>query len=1162
MIPESNLQAQRNTGSYLLRGNMTAKRLITGILAVLVIAAVMAPSMMAQSLISGDLTGTVTDPSGAVVSGATVTLQSLSTGATRNATTGANGTYRFSLLSPGQYTVTVTATGFSKAQTQTTVNVGQATIADMKMAVGANTQTVEVTSVAPLVQADNADLSTNFNQGLISNQPNGGNDLTYIAQTAPGVTMNVGQGYGNFSAYGLPATSNLFTVNGENDMDPYLNLNNSGATNLTLGRNEVQEATVISNAYSGQYGQQAGAQINYVTKSGTNNYHGNVAYWWTGRALDANDWFNNLSQTPRPFANNNEWAASIGGPIKKDKLFFFVNNEGIRYIVPSSTPVFTPSPAFINATLNNLATGTYNAAFGLGADPAALPVYNQLFHLYQTAPGYNGNNFQSGSCIDSNVGLSLGPGDAATPGLGVPGLTNDNCISQYQATPALPGTEFIISGRIDYNLSDNDHLWWRVRLDHGTQATSADPINNAFSAASYQPSYDGQGQWNHVFSPNATNQFIYAGSYYRAIFTQNNPGLFPYATDGADFGFNLTPLAGSAFAFPQGRNVTQYQFVDDFSWTKGVHALKFGANFRRYDITDYTFTTYTHPLIAFLGPADLFTDSTYRFQQRFPLRDTEPVALWGLGIYGQDEWRVSKSLKLTLALRLEKNSNPVCQTNCASLMAGNSFQQVQGAIPDVLASPATPYNQLVLANRHQVFRATDAINVAPRFGFAWSPGGNDKTVVRGGFGMFYDALPAFIGDAFMANLPNRVEERPAYGFYGSNPFGWADPGASTLTAGCAAAIQSGFSTGASWNDVSSFQGANCRKPTFNTQAGTFHTPYWEQWSIGIQQAVGDKASLGLTYVGNHGVHIPIYNEGLNGQDPSQIYGGTFPTTAPAGDFAVTEQYESTAVSNYNGITASYNQRVMYGFSVQASYTWSHTLDEISNAGGEPYNGLTSQQYQFNPICLRCQYGNADYDIRNSFNASFVWQTPFKFSDKYVEGAFGGWTLSMNFFARSGLPYNIVNAFQTISNYGPSFAVASINQFAQNSCTNGLSQCVPFQDASGTPINPVYNIPALTGQPLGFFTNQRRNQYRGPGFFDSDFSINKNFKLTERLAFGVGANFYNVFNHPNFTNPDNFLGDSTFGQILQTTAPPTGPYGSFFTGLPSGRIVQFQGKLVF
>ncbi len=319
---------------------MTVKRLITGTLALLVIAAVMAPSLMAQSLISGDLAGTVTDPSGAVVPNASVALKSNATGANRTTTTNANGSYRFSLLSPGSYTVSVTAAGFSKADATVSVNVGQATLGDLKLAVGSGSQTVEVTSAAPLVQADNADLSTNFNQTMIANQPNGGNDLTYVAQTAPGVMMNTGGGYGNFSSYGLPATSNLFTVNGENDMDPYLNLANSGATNLTLGKNDVQEATVVNNAYSGQYGQQAGAQINFVTKSGSNQYHGNAEYWWTGGVMDANDWFNNLNGTPRPFANNNEWAASIGGPIKKDKLFFFVDNEGIRYIVPATTPVY------------------------------------------------------------------------------------------------------------------------------------------------------------------------------------------------------------------------------------------------------------------------------------------------------------------------------------------------------------------------------------------------------------------------------------------------------------------------------------------------------------------------------------------------------------------------------------------------------------------------------------------------------------------------------------------------------------------------------------------------------------------------------------------------------------------------------------------------------
>ena len=270
------------------------------------------------------------------------------------------------------------------------------------------------------------------------------------------------------------------------------------------------------------------------------------------------------------------------------------------------------------------------------------------------------------------------------------------------------------------------------------------------------------------------------------------------------------------------------------------------------------------------------------------------------------------------------------------------------------------------------------------------------------------------------------------------------------------------------------------------------------------------------------------------------------------------------MSNYNGLTASYNQRVTYGFSVQANYTWSHAMDEVSNGGYSLYyNGNSSIQYQIDPNCLRCNnYSNADYDIRNYFSASYVWQTPWKFSNRYVNGAIGGWTLSQNFFARSGLPYTIMDGYTTLGGYGPSITVANINSYVTGSCTNGNSQCVPSAiDAAGN-LNSIYSSPGYTGGSLSSFSNQRRNTYRGPGFFDSDLSVNKNFKLTERLAFGFGANLYNIFNHPNFTNPDSTIGDSSFGQITSTTAPPTGPYGSFATGLPSGRIIQFQGKLMF
>jgi Carboxypeptidase regulatory-like domain len=1102
---------------------MTAKRLITGILSVLVVAAVMAPSLMAQSLVSGDMTGTVTDPSGAVLSGASVTLKSDATGQTRSTTTGSNGNYRFSLLPPGNYTITVNMTGFSKAEEKASVNVGQATVADVKLSVGTSSQTVEVQATAPLVQADSADLSTNFSQTLISNQPNGGNDVTYIAQTSPGAVMNTASGYGNFSVYGLPSTANLFAVNGENDMDPYLNVNNSGATNLTLGRNDLQEVTVVSNAYSGQYGQQAGAQVNYVTKSGTNQFHGNAIYYWNGSSLNANGWINNENGVAKPFSNNNQWAASIGGPIKKDKLFFFLNSEGIFFILPASGSVFTWSPQFTSASEAYIAANA----------PQELGIYQQYYNLVNQ---FTSTHAQNPAGADGGCDANL--------------FFTGNCIQQYQANANQNGHEFIASGRLDYNLSDKDHLFWRVRVDQGVQPTSVNFFNNAFAANSYQPAYDGQGQWTHVFGPNATNQFVYAGSYYRAIFTQADPGLFPFDVTSAG-PFNLNSVCGACDNFPQGRLVTQYQFVDDFSWTKGNHNFKFGANFRRYDISDYAFSPGVNPTIGVGDQADFFTGLATYTSQNFPNANREPVSIWGLGLYAQDEWRVSKSLKLTFALRGEHNSNPNCHTGCSSLL--NSSFAAQAAAGNL--SGATPYNQII-TTQQEAYKGVDAVNIAPRFGFAWSPGGSDKTVVRGGFGIFYDAFTAILADDFFTNAPGVVPI-----FYSPSgcaslngscvPWGDTSTAASPYIIGAtsAAQIKSGFSNGASYNSLIA---ANplFSAPSFTSETGTLHTPRYQEWSLGIQQAIGDKASVSLTYVGNHGINQPITDPYLNAFGSP---GFAAAATSPA--FANFNQVYSGGVSNYNGLTASYNQRLTYGFSVQANYTWSHAMDDVSNAGSTAvFNAGTSPSvaFQLNPNCLSCNnYANADYDIRSYFSASYVWQTPWKFSNKWVNGAAGGWTLSQNFFARSGLPYTVFDGFSGVGNadafiYG-NLTIPNVNQYGQGSCVNPLSQCInasQFTSASSA------------------FGNETRNSFRGPHFFDSDFSINKNFKLTERMAFGVGANFYNVFNHANFDLPVNIFGSPALGTIVNAALPPTGPYGSFFANLPSARVIQFQGKLVF
>src|SRR5579872_2434861 len=267
---------------------------------------------LAQNVVSGDIVGTVTDKSGAVVPQAAVTAKSNATGASYSTSTSSTGLYHFPLLQPGTYTLTVTAPGMESATRQTGVQVGLVSTVNIQLGIQASKEVVEINSEAPLLQTENGNITTNITRQQIEELPNPGGDLTRYAQTAPGVEMNVGGfGFGNFSAFGLPATSNLFTVNGNDENDPFLNLNNSGSSNLTLGANEVQNVAVVSNGYTGQYGRQAGVQVDYGTLSGTNAFHGDAEYFWNGRALNANEWFNKAhelqagTKNEAPFANAN-----------------------------------------------------------------------------------------------------------------------------------------------------------------------------------------------------------------------------------------------------------------------------------------------------------------------------------------------------------------------------------------------------------------------------------------------------------------------------------------------------------------------------------------------------------------------------------------------------------------------------------------------------------------------------------------------------------------------------------------------------------------------------------------------------------------------------------------------------------------------------------------
>ena len=612
-------------------------------------------TLSAQTITTGDLSGTVRDPSGAVVPNSEVTLRSSDNGAIRTTEANGSGEFRFTTLQPGNYQVSAKSPGLVSDFEKLSISIGQVFTLDLVMKPQTQATIVTVTEAIPLLQNDNANQSSTLSSKQIQDLPLPGGDTTTVAFTVPGVVVSTGGGYGNFSSHGLPGTSNLFTVNGNDNNDPYLNLNNSGASNLTLGANEVSEIAVVQNGYTASYGRQAGAQVNTVTKAGTNDFHGNLRWDWNGAILDANDFFNNLSGTPKGRANSNQYAASLGGPIIKNRTFFFVDHEGIRYIIPTAGTVSVPSPQFENYILSNVAG-------------SQVPFYQQAFALYNKAPGINravpvtnGN----GQLQDSNGALGCG---SLTPvpiaGGGTLGVDTP-CALAFGTNVTNLNTEWLLSARVDHQINDKQRIFFRYKEDHGVQATGTDPINPAFNTDSTQPEYEGQIDHTYILSPTFVNHAILSFSWYSALFgptnLQQTLNVFPtalYFGEGGANGSGSFTTLGLADNMPQGRRVGQGQFIDDVSWNKGTHSIKFGVNYRKNRVTDTSPQELAQGYYSF-GSVEDFADGAVvsadgsLYAQRFANTASDHIRVFNVGFYAQDEWSIKSNLKLTLGLRFD-----------------------------------------------------------------------------------------------------------------------------------------------------------------------------------------------------------------------------------------------------------------------------------------------------------------------------------------------------------------------------------------------------------------------------------------------------------------------------------------------------------------------------
>ncbi len=1117
----------------------------TNLLAMLLCAA----PLFAQGETTSAIAGMVSDPAGAPIPGAAVTVVSTDAGTKRAAKTDEAGRFNFPQLKPGTYSVTAVAEGFA-AQFEPSVaaGLGQRQTVNFVLKLTSVKTAVTVSTETPLINPDNPNTSTTIKAPALENLPNPGNDLTYPLQFASGALMNTAgsgndfvgssNGYGNVEFNGLPALSNGYIVDGLETNDPLTNLNSGLSTNLVLGLNSIAEVTVNTLSYTVDQGRYGASQVDYVTKSGTNQFHGNLYELWNGSRFNAADFFTNATsgnQKPRSVVNH--FGGSLGGPILHNKLFFFFDTEWVRIALPIVSSTTVPSPAFQQYVLGQL--------------PAAeVPFYQKMFGLY-------------GSTAGTPVQVLGCPLDGAPNGSG--------CANRQSVSHSSDDREQVQTARIDYNLDDRNTTWYRFQADTGLQAAWTDPINPVFNALSPQPLYSFAASYTHIFSSNLVNYFNPAFSWYSSLFGPSNLqqtlAAFPIVLEGVGVNAPFTTVGGLDNTWVQGRRASRYFINDNLAWTVGAHELRFGTNTRVFQLNDYDFGEGTVPLVTYTTLAQYIGGIASTATQTFPVADSQPFNFLNLDLYAQDTWKVTSKLTWTFGLRATDNSDPINPHDDVARLTG-SFNSISHDVNQ-------PLNQAIQTGVGDIFAGTPLEILQPRTAIAYqiAPG----TVLRSGFGVFSDLLPGTVVDLVGANPPySQTFEGGLLGTVGGTAIAPGAPGSAVDALAAADRIfTNGFASGELSCASPLASPSACLEPVAITAVpdGKLHAPYIMQWSLGLEHRIGDKIHLHAQYVGTRAVNQPYTSEVNGYQTVCQGCFAPFSYETPTDPrFGAVTQISTGANSHYNGLQTTFEKRMGHGFQVQVNYTWSRCMDTVSNGGFFSFssNGILSPL----PYDLARDHGPCDYDVRNNFTATAVYELPTKILH--------GWQVSGSEFWRSGLPFSVLstpysaNGNGIVNGSGPQFAsvLTGVPLYDHNAIP-GITQPGTIQW-----LNPYAFVSAVdpsTGACAGGdtpancqFGDLGRNALRGPDFAWTDFYITRWFQLNERVKLRIDSQFFNLFNHPNFSIPSLVYAGipgkpstlTGFGAITSTTSPPTGLLGVGLGGDSSPRMIAFQARLEF
>jgi hypothetical protein len=1097
---------------------------------------------VAAQQITGSIRGTVLDPSDAIVQTATVTAKQIETGLTRAVVTDHQGAYVLIELPIGHYQLEVNAQGFQKyLQQGISLEVNETATVSIHLKLGAETQQVQVQADADLVQSTVSSLGETVMQREILDLPLDGRNFSQLGLLQPGVVpltpglLQAGGPARDGQAYavdGQRPESNNFLIDGADNVSAV----DAGFV-LKPPIDAIAEFKILTHNANAEFGRNTGSTTNIVTRGGTNSFHGAAWEFLRNDAMDASDYF---TQSVQPLKQN-QFGASFGGPILRDKTFFFGYYEGFRNRQGETVPATVPSVAERQGDFAELCTDSGHQFMG----GVCVDQSGQLFFPGQLF------NFSTGQPvpIPNNQLPAIDPTAAnVLPFFPLPNRGSNGFI----ATQTLVQNNDQFGFRLDHYLSHADTLNFRYMYSAGPTTDPLSPVGAnvpGFPVGEDDRAQNFVAQETHVFSPTIIGVARFSYLRNKFLLDQHLNHESP-----AGLGFQYQPTLPSA-AGPPFIQVAGYSTVGDpitgprntfqntfdlsgsLSWIRGRHELKFGGGFRRDQINALQGIA-TNGFFVFAGFP--FSDGFASFLSGNPVvflqgggDFSREIRDRALDFYGQDNYKVTSHLTLNLGLRYELPFPATENKNRVNLFVPGAQSKVIPSAPTGLLYPGDPGVSAGLI-------PTQKTAFAPRVGVAWDPRGDAKMVVRAAYGIFYE--PYYTGQG--GPLQDPVSAPPylktlQLGFPVNS---FADP----------------------YTTPNPFAQAFPQPMTLLVVSRNLHLSYAQDWNLNIQRSFGADWLFQIGYVGTTGVRLPrfiegnpaVYIPGVDTTSPGcsvanpcpistssnanqrRLYSGCTLADPPSSCvYSSVGEIAGISNSSYNALETSLRKRFSHGLSFLASYTWSHSIDDVSSfnitgSASQPVAG--ENDLAQNPFDLAAERGRSMFDARHRFVLSYQWSLPFlQHSSNWYGKVLGNWQLNGIMTAMSGTPFTVFDS-NDVSLQGQAPEISGFSSNRPNVVGNPNSG--PRTAAQWFNVSAFQKITPDPNSPVQQFGNEGRNAVQGPGYVNWDFSAFKNIRLAESKELQFRGELFNVLNHTNFRLPVSDIESQTFGQIQSDVSP--------------------------